>query len=117
MGTSPQSPRASRRGLASSVSFLLLFVFALGSGSLMALAGGDRAAPAAKPNAGSGVRSSSSGSATAVRSVPTAGTLNTARATRDDSVAAPAAPPGGAGLSGGDIGLDFVAAGPFTYSH
>jgi uncharacterized repeat protein (TIGR01451 family) len=123
MGTDgPQSPRASRRGLASFVAFLLLFAFALGqSGSLMALAGGDSrgsALPAPQAPATDGSASTSSGGATPVtRSAPTAGKLKTARATRDSAVAAPAAPPGGGGLDGGDIGLDFVAAGPFTYDH
>ena len=123
MGTNgPQSPHASRRGLASFVSFLLLFAFALGqSGSLMALAGGDSrgsALPAPQAPAPDGIASTSSGGATPVtRSAPAAGKLKTASATRDDAVAAPAAPPGGGSLDGGDIDLDFIAAGPFTYSH
>jgi uncharacterized repeat protein (TIGR01451 family) len=143
MGTDGrQSPGASRRGLASFVAFLLLFAFALGSGSLMALAGGDSTDPAATgdggsggvsrlsalpvPEApaeeapaadGSGDASTSSGGATSVtRSAPTAGKLKTAGASRDDTVAAPAAALA-ANLVGGDIGLDFVAAGPFTYNH
>ena len=123
MGTSgPHGARANRRGLASFVAFLLLFAFALGlSGSLMALAGGDSrgtALPAPQAPATDSNSSTSSGGATPVtRSAPAAGKLKTASATRDDSVAAPAAPPGGAALDGGDIDLDFVAAGPFTYDH
>jgi hypothetical protein len=122
MGTSgPHSSRASRRGLASFVAFLLLFAFALGlSGSLMALAGDDSrgsALPAPQAPATESNASTSSGGATPVtRSAPAAGKLKTASATRDDAVAAPAAPPGGAALDGGDISLDFVAAGPFTYT-
>ena len=122
MGTSgPQIPRASRRGLASSVAFLLLFGFALGqSGSLMALAGGDERgstlpAPQA-PAADSNAPTPSGGTTPVTRSAPTPGTLKTASATRDDAVAAPAAP-AAAALAGGDIDLDFVAAGPFTYDH
>jgi uncharacterized repeat protein (TIGR01451 family) len=122
MGSSgPQSRRSSTRGLASSVAFLLLFAFALGqSGSLMAIAGGDSrgsALPAPQAPAADGNASTSSGDATlATRSAPAAGKLKTASATRDDAVATPAAAPV-AGLSGGDVSLDFVAAGPFTYDH
>ncbi len=87
----------------------------------MALAGGDSrgsALPAPQAPATDSNASTSSGGATPVtRSAPAAGKLKTASATRDDSVAAPAAPPGGAALDGGDIDLDFVAAGPFTYDH
>jgi uncharacterized repeat protein (TIGR01451 family) len=144
MGThGPEGPRASKRGIASFVAFLLLFAFALGSGSLMALAGGGSTDPAATgdggsddvsrvsalpvPEAsseeapaadGSGDASITSGAATPVtRSAPSASALKTARTTRDDAVAAPAAPPGGAGLDGGDIDLNYAAAGPFTYDH
>jgi uncharacterized repeat protein (TIGR01451 family) len=123
MGTSgPHSARTKRRGFASVVAFLLLFAFALGqSGSLSALAGGDSrgsAIPAPQAPATDSNASPSSGGATPVtRSAPTAGTLKAASATRDEAVAAPAAPPGGAALDGGDIDLDFIAAGPFTYSH
>jgi uncharacterized repeat protein (TIGR01451 family) len=123
MGTSgPHRVRANRRGLVSFVAFLLLFAFALGqSGSLMALAGGgsrESSLPAPQAPATDGNASTSSGGATPVtRSAPTAGKLKTASATRDDAVAAPAAPPGGAALDGGDISLDFVAAGPSTYDH
>ena len=122
MGTSgPHSARANRRGLASFVAFLVLFAFALGlSGSLMALAGGDSrgsALPAPQAPATDSNASTSSGGATPVtRSAPAAGKLKTASATRDDAVATPAAAPV-AGLSGGDVSLDFVAAGPFTYNH
>ena len=122
MGTSgPHSARAKRRGLASFVAFLLLFAFALGqSGSLMALAGGDSrgsALPAPQAPATDGNASTSGGTTPETRSAPTAGTLETASATRDDTVAAPAAPPGGATLDGGDIDLNYAAAGPFSYDH
>jgi len=116
MGTDgSQSPHASRRGLASFVAFLLLFAFALGSGSLIALAGGgsdgvSRVSALPKPGA------PGTGATSVTRSAPTAGKLQTARATRDDAVAAPAAVLA-ANLAGGDVGLDFVAAGPFTYNH
>jgi uncharacterized repeat protein (TIGR01451 family) len=140
---SRRSRRASKRGLASFVSFLLLFAFALGqSGSLIALANDSGTAPAATDDAGSdgsvsristlpvaqapaeetsgtevsGGDSSSGGATSVTRSAPTAGTLKTARSTRSDALAAPAAAPP-TGLDGGDISLDFVAAGPFTYNH
>jgi uncharacterized repeat protein (TIGR01451 family) len=140
MGTgSPQSPRASKRGMASFVAFLLLFAFALGSGSLMALAGGGSTDPAATGDGDSGGVSrvsalpapeapaeeapttgdgdaTSGGTASVTRSAPTAGNLKTARATRDDPVATPIDALA-TNLVGGDIGLDFVAAGPFTYDH
>jgi uncharacterized repeat protein (TIGR01451 family) len=118
MGTgSSQSPRASKRGLASFVTFLLLFAFALASGSLMALAGGDRSVPtgSALPAPGAAA-TAGSGATSGTRSAPSAGTLKTARATRDDAVATPAAALA-ANLVGGDVSLDFVAAGPFTYDH
>jgi uncharacterized repeat protein (TIGR01451 family) len=135
--------RASRRGLASFVSFLLLFAFALGqSGSLIALANDSGTAPATSDDAGSDGSVSrvstlpvaqapaeessgaeegtatSSGDGAASLSGPTSGTrtLHVAQANRSAALAAPAAPPAG-GLTGGDIGLDFVAAGPFTYNH
>jgi uncharacterized repeat protein (TIGR01451 family) len=168
MGTktnSRRSPRASRRGLASFVSFLLLFAFALGqSGSLIALADDAGTAPAATEDAGSDGVSSvstlpaeeapaaqapaeeapaaeapaeeaateapaaaevtgdsgiSSGNGAASVSGHSAGTrtLTGARANKLAGPSArPAAPPVG-GLDGGDVGLDFVAAGPFTYNH
>ena len=123
MGTSGPHERTRQQARARLiVAFLLLFAFALGlSGSLMALAGGDSrgtALPAPQAPATDSNSSTSSGGATPVtRSAPAAGKLKTASATRDDAVAAPAAPPGGAALDGGDISLDFVAAGPFTYNH
>jgi uncharacterized repeat protein (TIGR01451 family) len=121
MGTDGQpSSRAGNRGLASFVAFLLLFAFALGSGSLMAIAGGgsesvSRGSALPAP-AGSKVSATSGGATSVTRSTPSTGTLKTARSTRSDALAAPAAPPV-TGLAGGDIGLDFVAAGPFTYNH
>jgi uncharacterized repeat protein (TIGR01451 family) len=138
MGTgSSQSPRASKRGLATFVAFLLLFAFA--SGSLMALAGGSGTDPAATGDGDAGGVSrvsalpapaapaeespttddgdaTSDGAAPVTRSAPTAGNLETARATPDDPVAAPTADLA-TNLVGGDIGLDFVAAGPLTYNH
>jgi uncharacterized repeat protein (TIGR01451 family) len=123
MGTDgPASSRAGNRGLASFVAFLLLFAFALGSGSLMALAGGSsRVGALPGPVATTGQDpakgdASSGGATSASRSTLTTGKLKTARTTRDDAVAGPAAAPP-AGLAGGDISLDFVAAGPFTYDH
>jgi uncharacterized repeat protein (TIGR01451 family) len=139
----PKSSRATRRGLASFVAFLLLFAFALGQGSsLMALAGGDSTDPVAAGDAGSegvsrvsalpvpeapaeeaaagegsGDAADPSGGTTPVTgSTPTGGNLKTAGATGESVDATPAAPPA-AGLDGGDISLDFVAAGPFTYNH
>ena len=135
--------RASRRGLASFVSFLLLFAFALGqSGSLIALANDGGTAPTATDDSGtdgsvsrlstlpvaqapaeetSGAElgsgdTSGGGAASTSRTTSSTRTLNIARANRPAALAAPAAPPAG-GLDGGDIGLDFVAAGPFTYNH
>ena len=138
--------RASRRGLASFVSFLLLFAFALGqSGSLIALANDSDTAPTATDDAGSdgsvsristlpvaqapaeeasgaevgsGDTGASSGGGAASTSRPASPTrtLHIARANRPAALARPAAPPV-TGLQGGDIGLDFVAAGPFTYNH
>ena len=140
MGTGgSQSPRSSRRGLASSIAFLLLFAFALASGSLMAFAGGSSTdpvvteegdasrvpsvsplpapeAPAEEAPTASDGDGSSAGPAPVTRQVPTAGNLKAARATRDDPVAAPTAADA-TNLAGGDISLDFVAAGPSTYDH
>jgi hypothetical protein len=139
----PHRSRAAWRGLASFVAFLLLFAVALGhSSSLIALAGGGSTDPAGTGDAGSdGVSRGSAlpvpeapaeeaaadeGSSDAAasladatpvtRSAPTAGNLETAGAARDNAVATPPAPPA-AGLDGGDVSLDFVAAGPFTYNH
>jgi uncharacterized repeat protein (TIGR01451 family) len=149
MGTktnSRRSHRASKRGLASFVSFLLLFAFALGqSGSLIALANDSGTAPAATDDAGSdgsvsristlpvaqapseeasgaevgsgdSGASSGGGAASTSRTTSPTRTLHIARANRPAALARPAAPPV-TGLQGGDIGLDFVAAGPFTYNH
>jgi uncharacterized repeat protein (TIGR01451 family) len=150
-----RSRRARRRGLASFVSFVLLFAFALGQGSSwIALADdagtdppatedattdgvlGDatlpgaeasaeeapaeeapaEAAPAAEEVGGDSEGSPDGGAASASRSTPRTSRLSTARADRDAAIAAPAPAPV-AGLDGGDISLDFVAAGPFTYNH
>jgi uncharacterized repeat protein (TIGR01451 family) len=154
MGTKTNSRRrhrASRRGLASFVSFLLLFAFALGqSGSLIALADDAGTAPAATEDAGSdgvsrvdtlpteeaptdeapaeeapaavegpGDSGASSGNGAASVSGPTSGT-RTLTGGRADKLAAASARPEAApvaGLEGGDVSLDFVAAGPFTYNH
>jgi uncharacterized repeat protein (TIGR01451 family) len=160
MGTktkSRRSHRASRRGLASFVSFLLLFAFALGqSGSLIALADDVGTAPVTTEEAGSdsslpaeeapaeealaeeapaeeapaeealaeeapaeeeipGDSGVSTGDGAASVSGHTSGT-RTLTGARTDKLAGPAAAPV-AGLDGGDISLDFVAAGPFTYNH
>jgi uncharacterized repeat protein (TIGR01451 family) len=163
MGTRTNSRRsrgATRRGLASFVSFLLLFAFALGqSSSMIALAddagtdpvatedavSGDLSpdatspvaeapseeapaeeapaeeapaeeAPAADDGAGGSDGSTDAGVAGVSGSTPRSHEVNTARANRDAAIAAPTAAPA-AGLAGGDISLDFVAAGPFTYNH
>jgi uncharacterized repeat protein (TIGR01451 family) len=148
MGTktnSRRSSRASKRGLASFVSFLLLFAFALGQSSLIALANDSGTAPAATDDAGSdgsvsrlstlpvaqapaaeasgtdasggdSAASSSGGAASTSRTTSPTRTLDISSANKPAALAAPAAPPAG-GLEGGDISLDFVAAGPFTYNH
>ncbi len=146
--------RATKRGLASFVSFLLLFAFALGQSSLSALADdagtdpvaaeevlsdggtgegtlpvaeapGEQApvaeapaeeAPAEEapaPAVGSGgAASTDDGSATSSHRARR-GTRNLARTSREAAIAAPLA----ADIVGGDVNLDFVAAGPFTYDH
>jgi uncharacterized repeat protein (TIGR01451 family) len=136
--------RSSRRGLASVVSFLLLFAFALGQGSsLFALADGastdpvttedvvsdglstDGAlpaeeapaeeapaeeAPAVEEDSGDSEASATS-TAPARRTAPKSSQLKTARADRGAGILSHG------GLHGGDVSLDFVAAGPFTYDH
>ena len=158
MGTktnSRRSHRASRRGLASFVSFLLLFAFALGqSGSLIALAddagtdpvatedisadsvSSDSAlpaeeapaqeapaeeapaeeAPAAEEGSADSAATSGGGAASTSRPASRTRTLQVARTNGPAALARPAAALVG-GLDGGDVGLDFVAAGPFTYNH
>jgi uncharacterized repeat protein (TIGR01451 family) len=148
MGTktnSRRSHRGSKRGLASFVSFLLLFAFALGQSSLIAFANDSGTAPAATDDAGSdgsvsristlpvaqapaeessgadvssgdSEASSGGGAASTSRTASPARTLDIASANKPAALAAPAASPAG-GLDGGDISLDFVAAGPFTYNH
>jgi uncharacterized repeat protein (TIGR01451 family) len=160
MGTRANSRdrrRATRRGAASFVSFLLLFAFALGQSSLSALAddaGTDpvaaedllsdgstdeatlpveeapaeeapaEEAPAEEaPAEEAPVADEGDGGSAAVTddgssSAPSArtGQVNVARVKKTTALAAPAAPPGGS-LDGGDIDLDFIAAGPFTYDH
>ena len=158
MGTrtnSRHNRRRTKRGLASFVSFVLLFAFALGQSSLSALAedGTDpvaaeevlsdgsmgegtlpvEEAPAEEapadeapaeetpaeeaPPAEAGGDGSGAGAATAGADGARTRQINVARANRTTAIAAPAAPPGGGGLDGGDIDLDYVAAGPFTYNH
>jgi uncharacterized repeat protein (TIGR01451 family) len=159
MGTrtnSRQSRRRTKRGLASFVSFVLLFAFALGQSSLSALAddaGTDpvaaeevlsdgstdegtlpveeapaeeapaEEAPAEEAPAEEAPAAEAEGDASTDGDVGSAesgeartGQINVARANRTTAIAAPAAPPGGS-LDGGDIDLDFIAAGPFTYNH
>ena len=164
MGTrtnSRQGRRRTKRGLASFVSFVLLFAFALGQSSLSALAEDAGTDPVAAEEALSdgstgegtvpveeapveeapaeeapaeeapaeeapaeevpaaeaeGDASTGSGAAATVPGGTRTGKINVARANRTTAIAAPAAPPGGS-LEGGDIDLDFIAAGPFTYNH
>ena len=140
-----QGRRSSKRGLASFVSFVLLFTFALGQSSLSALAddagtdpvaeevlsGGSRdeatvpvaeeapaeeapaqEAPVAEADGDAGA-SADSGAASTESGGARTGQINVARASRTYAVAAPPATE----LDGGDIDLDYVAAGPFTYNH
>jgi uncharacterized repeat protein (TIGR01451 family) len=158
-----QGRRSSKRGLASFVSFVLLFAFALGQSSLSALADDAGTDPVAEEVLSDGSRdettlpvveeapveeapveeapaeeapaeeapaeeapvaeadgdagaSADSGAASTESGGARTGQVNVARANRTTAVAAPAAPPGGS-LDGGDIDLDFIAAGPFTYNH
>ncbi len=163
MGTktnSRRSHRASKRGLASFVSFLLLFAFALGqSGSLIALADDAGTAPVATegtgaedvsnvgtlpeaeaplwrlplrrlPAAEAPAEEAPAAEVLPLRRLPPprratglllcparrrAHASFTSHVLSRDSAGLAAAPV--AGLDGGDIGLDFVAAGPFTYNH
>ena len=165
--TDPRRTRAQRRGLASFVSFLLLFAFALGQSSISALAddGGtspvagedaappgdagtrlpaadapseeappadapadeppaeeappagdpaEEAPPAPAPDDQTTDSGSSGGAATAAPATRRVSKLDGTRANRNLRTAGAAA---AAQLDGGDIGLDFVAAGPFTYNH
>ena len=162
MGTrtnSRQSRRRTKRGLASFVSFVLLFAFALGQSSLSALAddaGTDpvaaeealsdgstgegtvpveeapaeeapvEEAPAEEapaevpaeeaPTAEADGDTSGTGAAATGAGEARKGKINVARVNRTTAIAAPAAPPASE-LDGGDIDLDYVAAGPFTYDH
>ncbi len=141
--TNQRRNRATRRGFVSFVAFMLLFVFAFGQGSsLIAFANDtidasrfsaaseegtgseaavdDQAAPeedaapvaddggavVSTPTAESGSEDRDGGSAPRVASA--------SRTSRSTSRLAAAPDPG---LDGGDIDLDFVAAGPFTYDH
>ncbi|MET1011517.1 MAG: hypothetical protein ABWY83_03990 [Actinomycetota bacterium] len=70
-------------------------------------------APAAEAD---GDASTDAGAATAGAGEARKGQINVARANRTTAIAAPAAPPASE-LDGGDIDLDYVAAGPFTYDH
>jgi uncharacterized repeat protein (TIGR01451 family) len=93
---------------------VLLFGFALGqSGSLFAQprATARKAAPVARPVTSKPAKS-------APRTV--AASTQPVSSSRSQTVAAPAANPAvpaAAALDGGDVSLDFVAAGPFTYNH
>jgi uncharacterized repeat protein (TIGR01451 family) len=148
-----------KRGLASFISFLLLFAFALGQGSsLFALADGagangnskkavssEETPPAAEapaeeapaeeapaeeapaeeapaeqapaeeaPVADEGsddTEDSAEGAAATSRTAPKASQLKVASAGRGAGILSHG------GLHGGDVNLDFVAAGPFTYDH
>ena len=167
--TDPRRARAQRRGLATFVSFLLLFAFALGQSSITALANdgstdpvaseeaappdGSRLpaadapaeeapaaeAPAEEPPAeeppaaedpadtpaetpasdatGDDSGASSGGGAASVSSDGSgSGANNNKRLNRNVALAAPIGVQQ-VGLAGGDVSLDFVAAGPFTYNH
>ena len=149
--------RHGKRGLASFVSFLLLFAFALGSSSVVALADNAGAkgkkqvaseeappvaeapaeeapaeeapleeapaedappaeeAPAEAPAEEAPVAEESTGEAegdgATSRTAPKASQLPTASAGRGAGILSHG------GLHGGDVSLDFVAAGPFTYDH
>ncbi len=153
MGTrtnSRQSRRQTKRGLASFVSFVLLFAFALGQSSLSALADDASTDPVAAeevlsdgstdegtlpveeapaeeapaeeapaeeaPAAEADGDTSGTGAAETGAGDARKGQINVARVSRTTAIAAPAAPPASE-LDGGDIDLDYVAAGPFTYNH
>ncbi len=118
--------RGTKRGLASFVSFVVLFALALGQGSsLIALADDasrSTALPSAQPTgaapstdqvSGDTGTSSDDGASTTSRTAPKVSQRNTAAAGRTGALAAPPS----SGFDGGDISLDFVAAGPFTYNH
>ncbi|HEX5937759.1 MAG TPA: hypothetical protein VFZ75_08770 [Actinomycetota bacterium] len=138
--------RAKRRGLATFVSFLLLFAFAVGQSSLVALADDagtdpvaeeeatdgsagslpDATAPAEEPPAeeppaedsGTDSGASSGGGATSASSDDGAGSSkDNTRNDRNVAHAGDAVIQSHGGLHGGDVSLDYVAAGPFTYSH
>ena len=159
MGTSTdRRSRRSKRGLASFVTFLLLFAFALGQGSsLFALADTDLAAtedvvaegtlpaeeapaeeapaeeapaeeapaeeapaeeaPAEEAPADETAVEEATGEAAAsagdggARTAPKKSQLKTASAGRTGGILSHG------GIHGGDVNLDFVAAGPFTYDH
>ena len=115
--------RGTKRGLASFVSFVVLFALALGQGSsLIALADDARstALPSAQPTAsadessGDSVASSDDRVASAPRTAPKPSQLTTASSASSDRTAGILSH---GGLHGGDVTLDFVAAGPFTYDH
>jgi uncharacterized repeat protein (TIGR01451 family) len=141
--------RAKRRGLASTVAFLLLFALALGQSSVMALAEDTSVDPVATESAPSEVteeatlpveeapaeeapaeeavaeeapaeeapaEEASEAPSDGVAAVASSDEGRSGKNTKSAGDAVIAAPPGG-GLDGGDISLDFVAAGPFTYNH
>jgi uncharacterized repeat protein (TIGR01451 family) len=136
MGTKQMQHRRNRRGrtrgFAPFVAFALLFAFALGQGSSLVAFAFDNSgagtavsnaggAPAADDSAddGSTKAGSDGGSATGVSSsdsgsTSTGGAGKVSTAGKGGDAAAPAA---AQQLDGGDIDLDYVAAGPFTYNH
>jgi uncharacterized repeat protein (TIGR01451 family) len=147
-----RSGRATRRGLATCVSFLLLFAFALGQGSsLFALADDASTDPVATedvvsdgvsadgslPSEDAPAEEAPAGEAPVeeapaeeapaedapVEDMPAVDVGSGSEDSSDGEAASasadrtPAAPAPGDSLQGGDISLDFVAAGPFTYDH
>jgi uncharacterized repeat protein (TIGR01451 family) len=126
MGTGKRQHRGNRRGRARGfapfVAFALLFAFALGQGSSLVAFAFD--------NSGAGPTVSKDGSAPATddsaddgsAKVGTSGTAATSGSTATRRVGAgrnsdAQAAPEAATIEGGDVNLDFVAAGPFTYNH
>ena len=128
----PRSRRARARGAAPLVAFALLFAFALGQGgSLVAFAFDnsgsgptvtkDGSAPTSD-DSGDGGSTAGSGTAKVSGSGPAATSSDSgSTATRRVGAGRNSGDAGGilshGGLHGGDISLDFVAAGPFTYNH
>jgi hypothetical protein len=135
MGTSRRDHRRTRRarrgGFASFAAFALLFALALGQGgSIVAFASGtattisnNGSAPVADGGgSGSATKGGGSGGGSAARTSsddgasPTTSTQGAGGAGTSDSDGGQAEA-AAATLDGGDISLDYVAAGPFTYDH